>query len=1049
MNQLSASDFPDFFEALWGYPPFPWQTRLADQVCRGAWPSYLDLPTGSGKTACLDIAVFAIAVQAALPPNERTIGRRIFFVVNRRVIVDEAHQRSTEMAAKLESAMTGASENILNRVARALCSVSPTLEGQSPSPPLDAVQLRGGIYRDNRWARSLTQPTVIASTVDQVGSRLLFRGYGLSPSASPIHAALVAQDSLLLLDEAHISRPFAQTLGWVKRYREIGGGRAADSEWLQPAPFHFVQMTATHANRNDGEKEPVFSLGDEDLANKRLSARLRAQKPAKLEVAAGVKGKQSTSKLAAALCERALAILEENAPRSLAVLVNRVATAREVAALLEKKHPNGVTLLIGRMRPLDRDTVTTEISKGLKTGERALASNVNVTHATAVPKIVVATQCLEVGADLDFDALVTECASLDALRQRFGRLNRAGDDFIPTATILMREDMIELSEAKLADLDNSGKRLDPVYGNALSRTWNWLQTQTNGGKASVDFSISTLGSALANLTSDEAEKLNAPSPDAPILMPAYLDAWVQTNPRPVPDPDPAIFLHGPDNSQPEVQICWRADLPDVTDFRGLSENDLSKAKRRISFQWQQAISLCPPLSTECLSVPISVFRDWLFSRELLEDSSGDLLSGIETSAGTDVTKECAKFAAMAWRGSGESAFVEFSHQIRPNDTIVLPVTVGGWSRLGHVPGAASDPAEIRNGSEKPSRHDLSALDLGDAAFVQRRQRQILRLRRHMFPSEFWGVFKNLLEWAEDPDANWTLKEVREALGEVAMHPDVSIELAERLNQLADPRLGLLISQYADGSGVCLQNRRIKSSPGFDPLDDEDDSLSASDSDRIVTLAEHTRHVETQVRTSSEVLPVGPFTSALLAAAVCHDWGKVDPRFQALLMRGDATAAGALREPIAKSPQLARNPQERDQARMRSALPKGFRHEMLSLQLAQKSGAEGGILPEISSRRDLALHLIASHHGHARPFAPVVVDDDTHTAALPSSDRWSLLELTPDERSALPSHRLDSGVAERFWSLTRMHGWWGLAYLEAVLRLADQQASEAEGRNSLM
>ena len=46
--------------------------------------------------------------------------------------------------------------------------------------------------------------------------------------------------------------------------------------------------------------------------------------------------------------------------------------------------------------------------------------------------------------------------------------------------------------------------------------------------------------------------------DAPVMLPAHVDAWVQTSPIPAPDPDPAIFLHGPNRGAPEVQVCWRA-----------------------------------------------------------------------------------------------------------------------------------------------------------------------------------------------------------------------------------------------------------------------------------------------------------------------------------------------------------------------------------------------------------------------------------------------------------------------------------------------------------
>jgi CRISPR-associated endonuclease/helicase Cas3 len=92
--ELRAEHFGEFFQALQMKPPFPWQEALALRVCTGDWPEVIDLPTASGKTACIDIALFALAVRGAEVP------RRIFFVVDRRVVVNEAHLRMRDVVQR-------------------------------------------------------------------------------------------------------------------------------------------------------------------------------------------------------------------------------------------------------------------------------------------------------------------------------------------------------------------------------------------------------------------------------------------------------------------------------------------------------------------------------------------------------------------------------------------------------------------------------------------------------------------------------------------------------------------------------------------------------------------------------------------------------------------------------------------------------------------------------------------------------------------------------------------------------------------------------------
>ena len=207
---MTSGDFAKFYTAVHGRDrePFPWQERLAGQVLGGEWPSTIAVPTGCGKTSVIDIAVFALAAQAGLPARERTAPLRIFFVVDRRLVVDDVSRHVEEVAGAIE---VGGTEE--------LRWVREQLLRFGGACPLQTAVLRGGMYRSNTWADVPNQPLVCVSTVDQVGSRLLFRGYGVSDGRRPVDAGLVGNDSLLIVDEAHLSRPFLDTLEWVQRYQ--------------------------------------------------------------------------------------------------------------------------------------------------------------------------------------------------------------------------------------------------------------------------------------------------------------------------------------------------------------------------------------------------------------------------------------------------------------------------------------------------------------------------------------------------------------------------------------------------------------------------------------------------------------------------------------------------------------------------------------------------------------------------------------------------------------------------------------------------------------
>ena len=120
MTALSVDDFPAFFRAVHGDEPFPWQCRLARQVSEeGRWPPLLDLPTGAGKTASIDFAVFHLALEAEMGA-QRKAPLRALFVVDRRLVVDSAYDRARIIAEKLERVEDGLLKVVANRLLHVL-----------------------------------------------------------------------------------------------------------------------------------------------------------------------------------------------------------------------------------------------------------------------------------------------------------------------------------------------------------------------------------------------------------------------------------------------------------------------------------------------------------------------------------------------------------------------------------------------------------------------------------------------------------------------------------------------------------------------------------------------------------------------------------------------------------------------------------------------------------------------------------------------------------------------------------------------------------------
>lgn len=1007
---LNVSDFGAFHAAVHGGKRrFDWQQRLLEQIVRDErWPRVLDLPTGAGKTTCIDIALFALALDASKEAKDRWCPRRIAMVVDRRIVVDQVAERGQTL---LRALMMSTDPTIV-QIANRLRSLTRTGE-----EPLGVFTLRGGMPKDDGWARTPDQPLIVASTVDQVGSRMLIQGYGVSQGMKPVHAGLLANDTLLLLDEVHLSEPFRQTLDQLARLRE----RFSESGVRTRFSHAFLSATP-----GVGTESPFALLNEEKTLNSPLGPRLHASKPAVRLVEV-----EDRTALEYACVEQAKVLLQYH--RTVAVVVNRVGSASVIARQLTESLGSGaiVTLLTGRMRPLDRDDVLRELRPAVQTGRQ---------RSDDLPKrVIVGTQCIEAGADFDFDALVTEAASLDSLRQRFGRVDRLGN-YKKSEGVVVYDNCKKLKE----ELKRRGETPsladdDPIYGEALGETVKWLKEQEKqrprqlkeelkklkdeakklkgeakqqaeeqlARKAHIDFGVL----ALEVPTGDELKKLLAPKPNAPTLLPAYLDLWVQTSPAPSGVPDVSLWLHGPRSGPADVQIVWRADLSEAVLQRG----DIEAATA--------IVTGVRPSSLEAMSLPFAAARAWLAGQPIsdLGDTEGEAID-------EDERPKASHRRALRWRG--DKSEVIGATTMKPGDTIVVPASYGGI-RSGCFDATSTGPVT----------------DRAEQASLFARGRPVLRL--HPIVTDGFDVSLPL----DEPE------EARGSLGRLASSGDWPAWKRLWAQKLAKGDSSFVVS--GDPSWTVIEAKRVPLAElrsvvqpedtledGVELTTDGDDSFCAG---RAVSLSEHSSDVETFAREYAMRCGLGEWlTEHVALAAWLHDIGKADRRFQVMLRGGSEIEYFKDETPWAKSAMPPGARAARNLARERSGYPSGgYFHAVQSVAmldgqkvvLAERLKKDDSIEePDL----DLVLHLVASHHGECRPFAPVVVDDAPIKISLAGHFSSVFGKVDFSEVPSNPKlHRLDSPLGDRFWTLIAKYGWQELCWLEAILRLADHRASEEE------
>lgn len=520
-------DFSSDFQKLTDHLPLPWQSRLYDRLYAGDIPRVCDIPTGLGKT--MVIPIWLIALKHQQMAGQGTLPRRLVYIINRRTVVDQA----TEVVEQIRGKWTD---------------------------PLAISTLRGELADNGEWKKDPSVPAIIIGTIDMVGSKLLFNGYGDGRYWRVHHAGLVGQDTLWVHDEAHITPAFSALLHQVQREQK---------ECHEMRPIQVMELTATPRSDQD-----VLSLEDDDLDHPIVKERITAEKIVKLhEVEKSKKGARIVE--LARQHASAKVLIYVQTPREVKAIANKLRSEldkeqRGLAKSRGKKYkkPDSwdcrIAILNGRMRGYERDQMAADNEVYRK-----------FLNAESVDESIyfVCTSAGEVGIDIDADHMVCDMSSMDSMIQRLGRVNRRGGK-------QAQVDIVYEEEKKNTP---SKVTCDKVTCDILKR-WG----EFNG-------SPDELRTLLSELTDTERDAAFSSTAKPPPLDDIILDEWSMTSIRDIPSrQNVQQYLHGKEPYIPMVHVAWRQEIElfdeyEVKDARSLTD-------------W---FRMCPVRSRERLQVLLS------------------------------------------------------------------------------------------------------------------------------------------------------------------------------------------------------------------------------------------------------------------------------------------------------------------------------------------------------------------------------------------------------------------------------------------------------------